>query len=260
MPDPRLTSVYNTINGASYDDAIYYSVSFGQKIFNYFVDNDKFMMPYGRSRFFFVVVMIAENVMDNIVEWDEAYGEIMSEIVFGYTEDEFNEDRGYVLADNDFYDRAVEFIGKSSAEFRANVMYFVSYYLKARYGFFEGDTIDAAEHVFAVADNSRSSSSSSVSRPSYSSSSSSYSTSTYVDEGSAAVGVILVLFLNWIGLVIAIITKKRKTTKSAIITLVVEIGLGIFLGILFFVLVYLKIIDLEALKEMIESSSSSYGA
>ena len=259
MPDPRLTSVYNTINGASYGDAIYYSVSFGQKIFNYFVDNDKFMMPYGRSRFFFVVVMIAENVMDNIVEWDEAYGEIMSEIVFGYTEDEFNEDRAYVLADNDFYDRAVEFIGKSSAEFRANVMYFVSYYLKARYGFFEGDTIDAAEHVFAVADNSRSSSSSSVSRPS-NSYSSSYSTSTYVDEGSAAVGVILVLFLNWIGLVIAIITKKRKTTKAAIITLVVEIGLGIFLGILFFVLVYLKIIDLEALKEMIESSSSSYGA
>lgn len=259
MPDPRLTSVYNTINGASYGDAIYYSVSFGQKIFNYFVDNDKFMMPYGRSRFFFVVVMIAENVMDNIVEWDEAYGEIMSEIVFGYTEDEFNEDRAYVLADNDFYDRAVEFIGKSSAEFRANVMYFVSYYLKAKYGFFEGDTIEAAEHVFAVADNSRSSSSSSVSRPS-NSYSSSYSTSTYVDEGSAAVGVILVLFLNWIGLVIAIITKKRKTTKAAIITLVVEIGLGIFLGILFFVLVYLKIIDLEALKEMIESSSSSYGA
>ena len=259
MPDPRLTSVYNTINGASYGDAIDYSVSFGQKIFNYFVDNDKFMMPYGRSRFFFVVVMIAENVMDNIVEWDEAYGEIMSEIVFGYTEDEFNDDRAYVLADNDFYDRAVEFIRKSSADFRANVMYFVSYYLKAKYGFFEGDTIDAAEHVFAVADNSRSSSSSSVSRPSYSSSSS-YSTSTYVDEGSAAVGVILVLFLNWIGLVIAIITKKRKTTKAAIITLVVEIGLGILLSILFFVLVYLKIIDLEALKEMIESSSSSYGA
>ena len=255
MPDPRLTSVYNTINGASYNDAIYYSVSFGQKIFNYFVDNDKFMMPYGRSRFFFVVVMIAENVMDSIVDWDDAYGEIMSEIVFGYIEDEFNDDRAYVLADNDFYERAVEFIRKSSADFRANVMYFVSYYLKAKYGFFEGDTIEAAEHVFAVADKSGSSSSSSVSRPSYSSSSSGY-----VDEGSTAVGVVLVLFLNWIGLIIAAITRKRKTTKAAIITFLVEIGLGIILSVLFFVLVYLKIIDFEALKEMIESSSSSYGA
>ena len=43
------------------------------------------------------------------------------------------------------------------------------------------------------------------------------------DEGSYILGVILVIFLNWIGLIIAVVMRKRKTTKGAIIAFIVYI-------------------------------------
>ena len=49
------------------------------------------------------------------------------------------------------------------------------------------------------------------------------------DEGSYLIGVILVLFLNWIGLIVAIVMRKRKTTKAAIITFAISIVLSIAL-------------------------------
>ena len=83
-------------------------------------------------------------------------------------------------------------------------------------------------------------------RQSYSYSSTS-SDSSY-DEGSGLIGFILVFFLNWLGLIIAVLMKKRKTTRGAIITFVVEIALGIFVGILGFALVAMGIISPEMIE------------
>ena len=61
------------------------------------------------------------------------------------------------------------------------------------------------------------------------------------DEGSGVVGFLLAFFLGIIGLIIALVLKKRKTTKVAVITFVimtiVEVGfyilyaMGIFKGL-----------------------------
>ena len=102
---------------------------------------------------------------------------------------------------------------------------------------------------------STSSGSSSYSGSSYSGSSS--SSSYYEDEGSAFVGVILVLFLNWIGLIIAIIMKKRKTRKAAIITFFILIGLAIVLSV-FLGLVVMGVINIPWLSEWINQIKQQY--
>ena len=85
-------------------------------------------------------------------------------------------------------------------------------------------------------------------RQSYSYSPASSSSDSSYDEGSGLIGFILVFFLNWLGLIIAVLMKKRKTTRGAIITFVVEIALGIFVGILGFALVAMGIINPEMIE------------
>ena len=60
---------------------------------------------------------------------------------------------------------------------------------------------------------------------------------TNVDEGSYVIGVILTFFLSWIGLIIALCMKKRKTTKGAVITFIVMIALYVILAIVLVILV-----------------------
>ena len=78
-------------------------------------------------------------------------------------------------------------------------------------------------------------------------SSSSTSVTTYEDEGSALVGFILVLLLNWIGLIIAIFTKQRKTKKAAIVTMIVFIAIGFVAFIIIGICFLLGIIGLNDL-------------
>lgn len=85
--------------------------------------------------------------------------------------------------------------------------------------------------------------------------SSSYSP-VYEDEGSGVVGFILVFFLSWIGLIIAIVMKKRKTTKAAIITFIVEVALGIIIGVIVMVLVFTN----PEIREQLQAISSGTAA
>lgn len=61
------------------------------------------------------------------------------------------------------------------------------------------------------------------------------------DEGSYVVGIVLVLFLNWIGLIIAIATKKPRTIKGALIVL----GISFLLIIVLIILLAIGIIPRE---------------
>ena len=72
----------------------------------------------------------------------------------------------------------------------------------------------------------------------------------YVDEGSYLIGFLLVFFLNLLGLIIALVMKKSKTTKGAVITLLIQIGLGVLVGAAILLLIYVfKVIDLEFIQE-----------
>ena len=65
---------------------------------------------------------------------------------------------------------------------------------------------------------------------------------TGIDEGSYAIGFVLVFFLQIIGLIIALVMKKRKTRKGAVITFLVGLGLYIIGIIGYFILVSMHII------------------
>ena len=97
--------------------------------------------------------------------------------------------------------------------------------------------------------------------PTPSFSSSNGGSSYYVDEGSYLVGVLLALFLNWIGLIIAVVMKKRKTTKGAVITFLVMIGFSILAAIVGYILVYVaKVVDPDTIQQWLHQSSTSGNA
>lgn len=64
------------------------------------------------------------------------------------------------------------------------------------------------------------------------------------DEGSYALGVVLAIFLSWIGLIIAGVTRKRKTIKGAVITFIVTIVLSILLTVLIYILILNGVINM----------------
>ena len=53
-----------------------------------------------------------------------------------------------------------------------------------------------------------------------------------VDEGSYIIGAVLGLFLNWIGLIIALVMKKKKTIRGALIAFIVNIVVSVIVVII----------------------------
>ena len=60
------------------------------------------------------------------------------------------------------------------------------------------------------------------------------------DEGSTGLGIVLGIFLTWIGIIIAYIIGKKNTIKGSWIGLLIRVGIY-FAALLFYLIFYLGI-------------------
>ncbi|MCH5171695.1 MAG: hypothetical protein J1F31_02535 [Erysipelotrichales bacterium] len=58
------------------------------------------------------------------------------------------------------------------------------------------------------------------------------------DEGSVGLGIVLGIFITWVGIIIAYVLKQPKTIKGSWIGLLIRYGIGL-LGTIFSIILYL---------------------